>query len=103
MGEKPKSSCVLTFACVSTDSIKTIIPSVINKITGQIDILPTLCNLLGLDGSCLLGNDILGEDTDTAIIVRDGTVIGKDFIHYIKEDFVYDSNGNKLKPNKYYI
>ena len=81
------------------EKAKSEIPPAVGKVTSQADILPTLCNLLGLDGSCLLGEDMLEENPDAAIILRDGTVIGNGFVHYVKEDFVYDDSGRKKEAD----
>lgn len=69
----------------------------IEKIVGQVDILPTLTNLLGLDGSYMFGRDIFDDTKEGDVILREGTVITSDYIHYAADDFVYDSDDNKIE------
>lgn len=76
------------------------IPVSIQKVVGQVDILPTICNLFSLDDRCLLGEDMLNENPDAVAILRDGTVIGQHFIHYTGEDFVYDNLNKKISINE---
>jgi phosphoglycerol transferase MdoB-like AlkP superfamily enzyme len=50
----------------------------INKVGGQIDILPTLVDILGLDHPFLLGNSLLREKGNYAI-KRDGSIYFEDY------------------------
>jgi phosphoglycerol transferase MdoB-like AlkP superfamily enzyme len=50
----------------------------INKVGGQIDILPTLADILGLDHPFLLGNSLLREKGNYAV-KRDGSIYFEDF------------------------
>ena len=74
------------------------VPSEVDKIAGQVDILPTLVNLMGLDRDYLLGNDLLDNSQDGTVVLRDGTVIGNDFVCYAGDDYFYSISNeyNKL-------
>lgn len=72
-------------------------PDCINKITGQIDILPTIVNLLELNQDYLLGEDIFDTSNTGTVILRDGTVIGNDFIYYPEENYFYDNFNRKIE------
>lgn len=76
------------------------IPKEIDKIVGQVDILPTICNLMGLNDKFLLGEDMLNKNRDSVAILRDGTVIGQDFIHYADDTFVYNNKNQKIEIEK---
>lgn len=67
------------------------------KIVGQIDIMPTLANLLGLDNRFMFGKDMFDDTEEGCVILRDGTVITANYIHYATDDFVYDRKGKKVK------
>lgn len=75
-------------------------PMSVNMISGQIDIMPTLLNLLGLDSSMCLGRDILNSNESYAVL-RNGTVITDEFIYVSQENSVYDSLGNGLELERY--
>lgn len=68
---------------------------ILDKVVGQVDVLPTLCNLFGLDGRFLLGEDILDNRREGAVILRDGTVITKDFSHFNQQDVVWHWDTHK--------
>lgn len=72
---------------------------VINTTGGQIDILPTISNLMGLDMPYALGNDLLNTKKDY-VILRSGSVITKDFIYFNDLREMYDfSTGEPLDIN----
>ena len=52
-------------------------------VSGQIDVMPTLLNLLGIkeDGHTMFGNDLFAEERDDFAILRNGTVITDEFIY----------------------
>lgn len=75
-------------------------PRKVDKITGQIDILPTLCNLLGLNDDFLLGEDMFDFSNDGIAILRDGTVIGKNMIYFEGDSKVYSKEGVKRKMSQ---
>lgn len=78
------------------------VPSKVDKIAGQVDILPTLVNLMGLDQDYLLGNDLLDNSQEGAVVLRDGTVIGNDFVCYADDNYFYSISNeyNKLDEIK---
>jgi len=78
-------------------------PEVISTIGGQIDILPTVANLMDFDAPYALGKDLLNYDENEGyVILRDGSVITKDFIYFNDLREVYDfNNGKQLNLNLY--
>lgn len=70
---------------------------IIDKVVGQIDILPTICNLFDLPSAYLLGEDMLNPQNIGKVILRDGTVITNNYIHYLQEDTAYDWFQNKVE------
>lgn len=64
---------------------------------GQIDMLPTLMHLLGLetDQYLFMGQDLLSEEHDETVVLRNGRVINKDYTFI--EQSVYDTEtGNEV-------
>lgn len=76
---------------------------VISTIGGQIDILPTIANLMDFDAQYALGKDLLNYDADKGyVILRNGSVITKDFIYFNDLREIYDfSSGKPLNLNLY--
>lgn len=70
----------------------------IDKVGGQIDILPTILDLYGINHPYALGNSLLVED-DGSCLKRDGTVILKDYYYDNIEKVLYDMNTNELVEN----
>ncbi|WP_280771079.1 LTA synthase family protein [Salipaludibacillus daqingensis] len=68
----------------------------IDTISGQVDVMPTLLNLLGLpeDDHIMFGRDILADEKDDFAVQRDGTVITDEVI-YTKET-CFDRNSGDL-------
>lgn len=62
----------------------------IEKVTGQVDIMPTVANLLGLDGLYTLGHDVLDDQYEGFAAKRFGDVISDDFIYIADENTYYD-------------
>ncbi|TDL35479.1 LTA synthase family protein [Jeotgalibacillus sp. S-D1] len=54
-----------------------------HKLTGQIDLKPTIQNLLGIksDKSIQFGQDIFSEENDNFVILRDGRFITEDLVY----------------------
>ncbi|NMB32857.1 MAG: LTA synthase family protein [Clostridium sp.] len=76
-------------------------PEVINTIGGQIDILPTIANLMDLDTPFAFGKDLLNTNKSYAIL-RNGSVVTEDFIYLSDMKEVYDySDGSLLDLNVY--
>lgn len=65
-------------------------PKTIEKVGGQIDIRPTIMNLLGIDtdGQIQFGNDLLSEEKPDFTVLRDGSFITKD--HLYTDGVCYD-------------
>lgn len=76
---------------------------VISTIGGQIDILPTIANLMDFDAPYALGKDLLNHDDDKGyVILRDGSVITKDFIYFNDLREIYDFTDGKPLDLKLY-
>jgi lipoteichoic acid synthase len=55
----------------------------ISKVSGQIDVRPTLLHLLGIEGKNPLdfGENLFTENQDPLIVLRDGSFITKEYLH----------------------
>ena len=74
---------------------------VISTIGGQIDILPTIANLMDFDVPYALGKDLINNDENYAIL-RNGSVVTKDFIYLSDLKEVYDyTSGKPMNMNLY--
>lgn len=72
------------------------------NVTGQIDILPTVANLMGLDLPYTLGQDVLDDQYDGLVVKRFGDVITDDFIYISDEQKVFDyESGEVLEYSDY--
>jgi lipoteichoic acid synthase len=65
-------------------------PKVISKVSGQIDVQPTLLHLLGIETKDKIhfGEDLFAEDKMDFAVLRDGSFITKDYV--FKENVCYD-------------
>ncbi|WP_214480254.1 LTA synthase family protein [Bacillus sp. SM2101] len=79
-------------------------PEMISKVTGQLDVKPTLLHLLGVDtkDDVHFGSDIFSEDKLDFIVLRDGSFITEDYIYtkstcYDKETGE-ETDGSKCEP-----
>lgn len=71
-------------------------PEVISRIGGQIDILPTISNMMGFDFPYALGKDLLNTDKEYAIF-RNGTIVTDEYVYINCSRNVYDySDGTML-------
>ncbi|UOY89812.1 LTA synthase family protein [Bacillus glycinifermentans] len=70
-------------------------PKTIDTVGGQVDIRPTLLNLLGIDSSDQIqfGNDLFSRDKTEFTVLRDGSVITKDRIY--TDGVCYDKSTGK--------
>ena len=75
-------------------------PSVNSMITGQIDFMPTILNLLGIKSSFCLGKDMLNTKYGY-VVLRNGSVITDDFTYVSSEKIVYDLLGNPIDSPKF--
>lgn len=75
-------------------------PKTIDTVGGQIDIRPTLLNLLGIDSSdqVQFGNDLFSGDKMEFTVLRDGSVITKDKVY--TDGVCYDKSTGKPTKNK---
>lgn len=69
-------------------------PAVIEKICAQVDIMPTIANLMGLDSPYTLGKDLL-SDLEGYAVLRDGTVITDEYIWLVRNDTLYAYESGK--------
>ena len=68
---------------------------------GQIDLLPTVGNLMGLDISYAMGRDLLNTDKSYAVL-RNGSVITDEFLYLSELEEVYDIETGAVLPNGSY-
>ncbi|MDG5787416.1 LTA synthase family protein [Evansella sp. AB-P1] len=62
----------------------------INTVSGQIDVMPTLLNLLGIpekEDQVMFGSDLFSEERDDFVVLRNGTVITDKYIFHNDECF----------------
>jgi phosphoglycerol transferase MdoB-like AlkP superfamily enzyme len=71
-----------------------------NIVCGEIDILPTIANLMGFEVPHAIGKDILNAENGYAVL-RDSSVITDEFAFIASEEKVYDNNGNPTSLDKY--
>lgn len=64
----------------------------ISKVSGQIDLKPTILHLLGIDtkGNIDFGSDLFSEDKMEFTVLRDGSFITKDYVY--TRDTCYDKS-----------
>ncbi|MDD4495335.1 MAG: LTA synthase family protein [Eubacteriales bacterium] len=80
---------------------KGIKPARIEKACGQIDILPTIASLMGLETPYAMGKNLL-SDSPGYVILRNGTVITNDFIWMNSTENLYDfDSGRKMDVAPY--
>ena len=73
----------------------------VHKITaGEIDILPTIANLMGFDAPHAIGKDLFNTEKGYAVL-RSSTVITDDFIYSNADGKVYGKDGKELKKEDY--
>lgn len=71
------------------------------KVTGgEIDILPTIANLMGFEAPHSLGKDLFNTKKGYAVL-RNSSVITDDFAYSNADGKVYDLTGNVIIGNKY--
>ncbi|NJD01121.1 MAG: LTA synthase family protein [Ruminiclostridium sp.] len=89
-----KTPCFIRFPGMDNTGVK--------KITaGEIDILPTIANLMGFDAPHALGKDLFNTDSGYAVL-RDSAVITDDFTYTGGSDGkVYDNSGAELNKKDY--
>jgi lipoteichoic acid synthase len=68
---------------------------VVDTICGQVDLLPTIANLMGLDYRYYLGRDLLNSQTEYAVF-RDGSLITDSIAYFNDSACVYDTKTGEL-------
>ena len=71
-----------------------------STICGEIDLLPTIANLMGFKAPHTLGKDIFNTKEGYAVL-RNSSVITDDFTYVSTDDSVYDNDGQLLDKSKY--
>jgi lipoteichoic acid synthase len=58
-------------------------PKMINEVSGQVDIRPTLLNLLGveLEQGLYFGEDMFSKNEDSFVVLRNGSYITEEYVH----------------------
>lgn len=69
-------------------------------VCGQLDLFPTLANLMGFEAPYAIGHDIFNNENGHAVL-RNSSVITKDFTYISAEDKVYDNKGRPVDKSLY--
>lgn len=69
----------------------------IDTIGGQIDLKPTILNLLGIENEndIMFGSDLFAEDRNDLVVLRDGSFISNDYV-YTKQKCYRRINGEEI-------
>jgi len=74
---------------------------VINTTGGEIDIFPTIANLMGVDAPYALGKDLINTEKGY-VILRNGSIITDEYVYLNNSREMYDiKTGKSLDKNKY--
>lgn len=68
---------------------------VLNNVGGQIDILPTISNMMGFEFPYALGKDLLNTDKQYAIF-RNGTIVTDDYVYINCSRNIYDHKTGEI-------
>lgn len=88
-----KTPCFIRFPGMDDKGLR-------KTICGQIDILPTVANLMGLEAPHAMGKDMFNTGKGYAVL-RNSTVITDDFEYLNVDGSVYDPNGRVLPEGTY--
>ncbi len=67
----------------------------IQKVVGQIDLLPTIANIMDFDIGYALGNDIFDDQYTGGVINREGNVITEEYIYFPNHEQAFDMNSGE--------
>ncbi len=67
----------------------------IQKVVGQIDLLPTIANIMDFDIGYALGNDIFDDQYAGGIINREGVVVTEKYIYFPNQEKAFDLHSGK--------
>ncbi len=70
----------------------------ISKTAGQIDIMPTVLNLLGVKPEYEFGSDLLNVENNL-VVLRDGSYIDENYMYFRATDHYYDKRTGELVNN----
>ncbi len=74
----------------------------IEDVAGQVDMMPTVLNLMGVDPLYTIGSDVLNPDYEGLVAKRYGDVITKDIVYMADEKQVYNrTTGEKIYVDDY--
>lgn len=75
----------------------------VDTVGGQMDILPTLANLMGLDMTYTIGKDLLNTDENSGYaVLRDSSIMTKDYMYLSLTGQLYDMHsGEVISMDKY--
>ncbi len=75
-------------------------PRVNNTVGGQVDILPTVGNILGIRTPFAIGKDLFNTEEGYAVF-RNYDIVTDEYIYINEEERVYDWNNNELERENY--
>lgn len=70
----------------------------ISKTAGQIDIMPTVLNLMGIKPEYEFGSDILNVENNL-VVLRDGSYMDDNYMYFRDTDHYYDKKTGKILTN----
>lgn len=88
-----KTPCLIRFPGLEETGVN-------STISGEIDLLPTIANLMGFKAPHALGKDIFNTENGYAVL-RDGSVITDEFVYVSTENKVYNNEGIQLEIKEY--
>lgn len=88
-----KTPCFIRFPGMNETGVS-------STICGEIDLLPTIVNLMGLEAPHALGKDIFNTKKGYAVL-RNSSVITDEFVYVSTDDNVYDNKGQLLEKGNY--
>ncbi len=72
-----------------------------STVSGQIDILPTIANLMGFEAPSAMGKDLLNTDKGYAVL-RNSSVITDHYLYWSDDDTIYDTaTGQPAEQGRY--
>lgn len=72
-----------------------------STVGGEVDLFPTIANLLGINSSYALGKDLINEQ-EGYVVFRDGSVVTQDFLYLNNRREVYDYvSGKRLSIREF--
>ncbi len=88
-----KTPCFIRFPGMDNKGVQQIT-------AGEIDILPTIANLMGIEAPHTIGNDLFNTE-EGSVVLRNSTVITDKLVYLYKDGIVLDREGNTLVKDEY--